>query len=67
VFAGPGLPDPEERLVKTDLISRIIAVIRAGCLNQANITRLFGRRSDQLPPWNWRDSHAEAAVVAWCP
>jgi predicted XRE-type DNA-binding protein len=42
VFADLGLPNPEERLAKADLVMRIAEGIRARRLTQAKAATLFG-------------------------
>ena len=42
VFADLGLPNPEERLAKADLVMRIAESIRARRLTQAKAAALFG-------------------------
>ncbi len=41
VFAGLGLPNPEERLAKADLAIRIAGIIRARPLTQAGAARIL--------------------------
>jgi len=42
VFADIGLPNPEERLARTDLAIRIAEAIRARRLTQARAARMLG-------------------------
>jgi predicted XRE-type DNA-binding protein len=42
VFADLGLPNPEERLAKADLVMRIAESVRARRLTQAKAAALFG-------------------------
>ncbi|HUB16064.1 MAG TPA: helix-turn-helix transcriptional regulator [Acetobacteraceae bacterium] len=42
VFADLGLPNPEERLAKADLVMRIAEGLRAQRLTQAKAAALFG-------------------------